>query len=115
MATETKPHPGDVPITVDEYSDLKQSLKQSEMRMHQLLQSNTRLGEEVALLQNMASCCSCAEWDIKLVFSYVDIVHSSQCSVLLTTGLLPCDPCLNSASTLPLLTTQLFLCPITKM
>ena len=59
ITTETKPHPGDVPITVDEYSDLKQSLKQSEMRMQQLLQSNTRLGEEVALLQNMASCCSC--------------------------------------------------------
>ena len=56
MATETKSHAGNVPITVDEYSDLKQSLKSSEMRMQQLLQSNTRLGEEVALLQNMASC-----------------------------------------------------------
>jgi len=63
MATETKPHHhGDVPITVDEYSDLKQTLKQSEMRMQQLLQSNTRLGEEVALLQNMASCWSCCRF-----------------------------------------------------
>jgi len=56
---ETKSHAGGVPITVDEYSDLKQTLKESEMRMQQLLHSNTRLGEEVALLQNMASCCCC--------------------------------------------------------
>jgi len=62
MATETKPNPGDVPITADEYLDLKQSLKQSEMRMQQLLQSNTKLGEEVALLQNMASCCNCCRF-----------------------------------------------------
>jgi len=47
---------GSVPITVNEYSELKQSLKQSEMRMQELLHGNTRLGEEVALLQNMASC-----------------------------------------------------------
>jgi len=44
-----------MPITVDEYSDLKQSLKVSEVQMQQLLQSNLRLGEEVAVLQNMAS------------------------------------------------------------
>jgi len=56
--TETKTHGGGMPITVDEYSDLKQSLKVSEMQMQQLLQSNTRLGEEVGLLQNMASRCS---------------------------------------------------------
>jgi len=51
-----KSQAGAVPITVDEYADLKQTLKESEMRMQQLLHSNTRLGEEVALLQNMASC-----------------------------------------------------------
>jgi len=56
ITAETKSHAGDMPITVDEYSDLKHSLKESEMRMQQLLQSNTKLGEEVALLQNMASC-----------------------------------------------------------
>jgi len=53
---EAKSHAGAVPITVDEYADLKQTLKESEMRMQQLLHGNTRLGEEVALLQNMASC-----------------------------------------------------------
>jgi len=53
--SEAKTHAGDVPITVDEYSDLKRSLKESELRMQQLLQSNTKLGEEVALLQNTAS------------------------------------------------------------
>lgn len=58
VTTETKSHAGAVPITVDEYSELKHSLKESEMQMQRLLHSNTRLGEEVALLQNMASACN---------------------------------------------------------
>ena len=48
VTTETKSHAGGVPITVDEYSELKHSLKESEMQMQRLLHSNTRLGEEVA-------------------------------------------------------------------
>ena len=55
VTIEAMSHAGAVPITVNEYSDLKQSLKESERQMQRLLQSNTRLGEEVGLLQNMAS------------------------------------------------------------
>jgi len=67
---EVKSQAGAVPITVDEYADLKQTLKESEMRMQQLLHSNTRLGEEVALLQNMASC-----WGI-FIITYGELIHS---------------------------------------
>jgi predicted nuclease with TOPRIM domain len=42
-----------IPITVDEYQELKRTLEESQLRMQQLMNSNTTLADEVASLQNM--------------------------------------------------------------
>jgi len=42
-----------VPITVDEFQELKKTLEESHSRMQQLMKSNVTLSEEVSSLQNM--------------------------------------------------------------
>jgi GIT coiled-coil Rho guanine nucleotide exchange factor len=55
MQLMTAPTKSSVPITVDEYHELKHALEESQLKMQQLMKSNITLGEEVAMLQNMVS------------------------------------------------------------